>query len=164
MKGGRLSTLNEEATAILKAEKPESSLPSWGFRFLQGLPNVQTVLSGMSDTFQVIENAKIFNDFMSLTEKEMKTLQNAATVFMEALGIPCSGCRYCCSTCPAGLNILLLIKGYNEQNISGSTWKIANLSNTRSAAECLACGACLKRCPQKINIPEVMKKISCLRQ
>ena len=161
MKGGRLSTLNEEAAAILKALNPENSLSSWGFRFLQSLPNVHTVLSGMSDTRQVIENAAIFDKYIPLTEGEIKALQKAIDVFVETLGVPCSGCRYCCSTCPAGLDIPLLIKGYNERNISGSTWKIGNLSDTKSASECLACGTCLKRCPQKINIPELMKKISC---
>ncbi|MCI8391424.1 MAG: hypothetical protein HFI35_12270 [Roseburia sp.] len=58
------------------------------------------------------------------------------------------------------MDIPLRMKGYNERNISGSAWKIGNLSETKSASECLACGACLKRCLQKINIPEVMKKIS----
>lgn len=160
MKGGRLSTLNEKDAAILKAEKLEDSLSSWGFRFLQGLLNVHTVLSGMSEPRQVIENAALFDKQIPLTEREMKALQRAAVVFMGTMGVPCSGCRYCCSTCPSGLDIPLLIKGYNERNISGSTWKIGNLSETKSASECLACGACLKRCPQKINILEVMKKIS----
>lgn len=144
----------------LKAERPEDSLSSWGFRFLQVLPNVHTVLSGMSEPWQVIENAAIFDKQIPLTEREMKALRRAADVFMETMGVPCSSCRYCSSTCPAGLDIPLLIKGYNERNISGSTWKIGNLSETKSASECLACGACLKRCPQKINIPEIMKKIS----
>lgn len=83
-------------------------------------------------------------------------MRRAAAVFMETMGVPCSGCWYCCSTCLAGLDIPLLIKGYNERNVSGSTWKIGYLSETKSASECLACGACLKYYPQKNNIPEVM--------
>ena len=114
----------------------------------------------MSEPQQVIENAAVFDKQIPLTERERKALQRAAAVFMETMGVPCSGCRYCCSTCPSGLDIPLLIKGYNERNISGSAWKIGNLSETKSASECLACGVCLKRCPQKINIPEVMKRIS----
>lgn len=162
MKGGRLSALNKEAAAILKAAKPEQSISSWGFRFLQSLPNVHTVLSGMSDVSQVMENAKTFDSLIPLNPMEMETLQKAADVFLEALGVPCSGCRYCCDTCPAGLDIPLLIKGYNERSISGSTWKIANLSGTKTADQCLSCGTCLKRCPQKINIPDVMKQIASL--
>lgn len=76
--------------------------------------------------------------------------------------MPCSGCRYCCDACPAGLDIPLLIKGYNERNISGSTWKIEGLSGAKAATACLGCGACRRRCPQKIDIPEVMRKIASL--
>lgn len=159
MKGGSLAVLNERAAAILQAEEPERSLVSWGFCFLLGLPNVQTVLSGMSDPRQVAENAALFDDPKPLSVREMKALKEASAVFMEEMGVPCSGCRYCCSACPAGLDIPLLIKGYNEQKISGSTWRVGSLSGAKGASECLACGSCLARCPQKINIPEVMEKI-----
>lgn len=160
MKGGRLSTLNESAAAILKASSPDRSISSWGFRFLQGLPGVQTVLSGMSTVEQVMENAKTFEKFDPLSETEEKTLADAADVFIKDLGVPCSACRYCCDTCPAELNIPLLIQGYNEKNISGSTWKIGNLAGAKNASECIGCGTCLSRCPQKINIPEIMQKIA----
>lgn len=160
MKGGRLSVLNENAAAVLKAASPERSIPSWGFRFLQGLPNVQTVLSGMSTAEQVLDNARTFEKFDPLSRDEEAALNTAAEIFIKHLGVPCSGCRYCCDTCPAGLDIPLLIRGYNEKNISGSTWKIGNLSEAKSADECIGCGTCLSRCPQKINVPEIMKKIA----
>lgn len=160
MKGGSLSTLNEKAAAVLKAAAPRRSLFSWGFRFLQGLSGVQVVLSGMSTVSQVLENAAIFDTCDPLNDEEQKALNRASALFMEAMGVPCTSCRYCCAACPAGLDIPLLIKGYNEQKISGSTWKIANLSAAKSPTACLSCGACLKRCPQKIDIPQVMKRFS----
>lgn len=164
MKGGSLSTLNEEAAAILKAAAPEKSISSWGFRFLQSLPNVQTVFSGMSSVSQVMENAATFNAAEPLSEAEMAALKKASDVFIKTLGIPCSGCRYCYNPCPAGLDIPLLIKGYNEQKISGSTWKIANLAETKSASQCLGCNTCLTHCPQKINIPDVMRQIAAMQE
>lgn len=164
MKGGSLSTLNEEAAAILKAVAPKKSISSWGFRFLQGLPNVQTVLSGMSSVSQVMENAATFDAFQPLDDSEMEALKEASNVFMKTLGIPCSGCRYCCNTCPAGLDIPLLIKGYNEYKISGETWKIGELANAKNASECLSCKVCLNHCPQKIDIPEVMKQITATQE
>ncbi len=160
MKGGSLSSLNKEAADLLKKADPQASLSAWGFRFLQGLSGVQVVFSGMSDAAQVAENAEIFDAANPLQETEQEVLKSAAAAFMKTMGVPCSGCRYCSGICPAGLDIPLLLKGYNEHCISGETWKIGLLSETKSASECLSCGACIARCPQKIDIPAVMKKIS----
>lgn len=160
LKGGRLSTLNEEATNLLRAAAPEKSIVSWAFRFLMGLPNVQTVLSGMSTVEQLMENIKTFQQPDPLNEQEQQALQQAASVFLRDLGVPCSGCRYCCSTCPAELDIPLLIKGYNEQTVSGELWRVANFPLTKGPENCLNCGACLAHCPQKIKIPDIMNKFA----
>ncbi len=160
MKGGSLSVLNKEAAAILRAADPEKTLSSWGFRFLQGLENVHIVLSGMSTVEQVRENAETFAEATPLDPAEKAALQKAAELYLQTMGVPCTGCRYCCSTCPAQLDIPLLLKGYNERSISESAWKIGQLAQTKSAAECLACGVCLEHCPQHIHIPDVLKKIA----
>ncbi len=161
LKGGRLSTLNQEAADILKAAAPERSLSSWSFRFLMGLDNVQTVLSGMSTVEQVLDNIKTYDHCDPLDEQEQKALQQAVSIFMKELGVPCSGCRYCCDTCPAELDIPLLIKGYNEHNVSGEMWRVADLDHRKHGPEeCLQCGACLKHCPQKIDIPGIMRKFA----
>ena len=160
LKGGRLSTLNDKAAAILKTALPDRSLSSWGFRFLMGLPNVFTVLSGMSSVEQVQDNAKTFTVHDPLSSSEKAVLDEATAIFLKDLGVPCSACRYCCDTCPAGLDIPLLIRGYNERSISGEVWKVPQLSITKSASECLQCGTCRSHCPQKIDIPAIMSKIS----
>lgn len=160
LKGGRLSEPGEETADILRSAAPERSLSSWGFRFLMGLPNVHTVLSGMSAVAQVEDNLKTFCRPDPLNEEESRALQQAAGVFIRELGVPCSGCRYCCSDCPAELDIPLLIKGYNEQNVAGETWRIAELAQTKGAEHCLQCNTCLKHCPQKIDIPKIMRMLS----
>ncbi len=161
LKGGRLSTLNKRAANILQAAAPDRSLSSWGFRFLMGLPNVLTVFSGMSDAGQVLDNAETFAKPDPLDGGEEEALRAAAEAFMAELGVPCSACRYCVAVCPAGLDIPLLIKGYNEKQVSGETWRIAPFAEAAGAFACLQCGACLKRCPQKIDIPAVMRKLTC---
>lgn len=161
LKGGRLSTLNEKAEAILQSAAPARSLSSWAFRFLMGLPNVQTVLSGMSSLEQIEDNVKTFEHPDPLDEREQQALAEAIAVFMNDLGVPCSGCRYCCPVCPAQLDIPLLIKGYNEERVSGELWRVAELSNTvHNPKECQQCGLCKGHCPQKIDIPAVMEKIA----
>ena len=59
--GGKLSSLNETGEALLKKSRPKDSTASWAFRFLQSLPNVQVVLSGMTTMEQLKENIAIFS-------------------------------------------------------------------------------------------------------
>lgn len=161
LKGGRLVTLSPESAAILKKAEPEASLASWSFRFLMGLPNIQTVLSGMSTVEQVEENVRIFSDMKPLNKEEQNILQQAAALFVQKMGVPCSACRYCCDTCPAGLDIPELIRSYNEYCISGETWKVSGMQTlTNGPSHCLGCGACEQRCPQNIHIPEIMHRFA----
>ena len=160
LKGGRLATLNEKAEKILKEYDPDASLASWGMRFLQGLENVKTVMSGMNDVSQVEDNAKTFAERKPLSEEEYEVLMKAKEAFLEEMGVPCSACRYCCDTCPEELNIPLLIQGYNEFKISGTTWKLPNFEKAKGAEHCVACGECLKHCPQNIDIPSIMEEFA----
>jgi len=159
LKGGRLAALNDAACGILKQNAPERSVASWGFRYLMGLPNVQTVLSGMGSLEMVEDNCATFSEHKPLDENEKMILEQARAAFIGDLGVPCSGCRYCCDYCPEGLDIPLLIRCYNERSLGGEDWKIPGLEQTKSADACLQCGACMSHCPQKINIPEVMAKL-----
>ena len=77
LKGGRLSTLNQEARDILQKAAPDWSISSWGFRFLMELPGVQTVLSGMSTPEQVRENIQRFHLFNPTPEEFRELLENA---------------------------------------------------------------------------------------
>lgn len=157
MKGGILSTLNEETAAMLRAECPDRSVSSWGFRFLMSLPNVQTVLSGMSSLQQVEDNCRTFHEWEPLTEREMAVLEKAAERFVERMGVACSHCRYCCSPCPQKLDIPLLIAHYNELKISGSHWRLTDIPEGKGPDACLQCGGCRGRCPQGIDIPQVLQ-------
>lgn len=159
MKGGRLSTLDKESASILKEAAPGQSVSSWGFRFLQDLPNVHTVLSGMSTLEQVQDNLKTFEYCNPLSQAEKAVLEKAKQVFLSHLGVPCSSCRYCCDTCPAGLDIPLLIREYNERNTSGETWRVGAFPDAKTADDCIKCGVCSSRCPQKIDIPAVMREL-----
>ena len=56
VRGGRLVSLPEEAEANLKSLRPDESVVSWAFRFLQSVEGVTMVLSGMSSMQQVMDN------------------------------------------------------------------------------------------------------------
>lgn len=160
LKGGRLVQLSEKPAEILRRCAPERSLSEWGFGFLKGLKNVHTVLSGMNSVEQVEENAKIFSESTPISAPEQEVLAQAAKLYLNDLGVPCSACRYCCEVCPAELDIPLLIRAYNEQRVAGATWRVGGLSDAKGAEHCLQCGTCLTRCPQKIDIPDVLAQFA----
>jgi predicted aldo/keto reductase-like oxidoreductase len=155
VRGGKLAALNDTATAILKKARPGDSIASWAFRFLQGLPNVQVVLSGMTTLEQTIENVGLFSKEEPLSADEQKLLQAAIDSMADL--VPCTACCYCTEGCPKSLDIPGLISMYNEQNFNKS-FSAGALRPEEQPAACVACGACSKICPQGIDIPGVLKK------
>ena len=112
LRGGKLAELSEEDTASLKAVRPEEPVPAWAFRFLQSLPGVTMVLSGMSNMEQIKANILTYEEDKPLNEAEMKVLLETADRMMNIL--PCTACRYCTAHCPKGLDIPTLLSLYNE--------------------------------------------------
>ena len=78
LRGGRLASLSPEDTARLKALRPEESVPAWAFRFLQTLPGVTMVLSGMSNREQLRDNIRTFETDRPLNGRELAELLDIA--------------------------------------------------------------------------------------
>ena len=160
VRGGRLAKLTENEAAKLTVLNPDVSSASWGFRFLQGLPNVKMVLSGMSDMAQMEDNLNTFDRRNPLNEQEYEVVMNLAEGMKKS--VPCTACRYCCDGCPAGLDIPLLISVYNDLKFSKSvntSMLIEFMPDEQKPSACLACGKCAQICPQGINIPQVLKEL-----
>ena len=159
LKGGNLASLNEETEQILKNAAPDKSIASWSFRWLMGLEGVQTVLSGMSNEEVMADNLSTYTEGKPLDESECKLLEKAKDIYLSSTGVPCSGCRYCCDGCPAGLDIPKLMGMYNEYGITHDTWRFEDMDADKGPQACLQCGACTSHCPQRIDIPGVMLKL-----
>ena len=71
LRGGRLASLSDEYAQELKNLRPEESIPAWAFRFLQSVPGVTMILSGMSNFEQLQENIHTFKDNKPLNEQEL---------------------------------------------------------------------------------------------
>lgn len=158
VRGGRLAKLSETEEAHLKELRPEESIASWGFRFLQGLPNVAMVLSGMSNMEQMKDNVKTFSEGKPLSEDEVEMLFDIAEGMKNS--IPCTACRYCCDGCPQGLDIPSLLAVYNEVRFAPSVTAvlgIQSLPEEKLPSACIGCGKCAQICPQSIDIPQAMK-------
>jgi len=156
--GGRLCNLTEEDREKLKALRPNETVPGWAFRWLQRLPNVTMILSGMSSLKQMEENIATFETSEPLNEAETAALMEIADGMKNAL--PCTSCRYCCDGCPMGLNIPLLINAYNDARLHPKSFTVPmmldSLPEDKLPSACIGCGQCAQICPQKIDIPKAM--------
>ena len=158
LRGGKLAKLSDENEAKLHALRPEEGIPAWAFRFLQTLPEVTMVLSGMSNAEQLKDNIRTFGADKPLTEKEMKTLMEIAGQMTG--GVPCTACHYCTSHCPQGLDIPMLLKLYNEHSFTGGGFlapmALMAVPKEKQPDACLGCRSCEAVCPQQIKISEAL--------
>lgn len=161
VRGGKLASLAAEDEKKLKALRPNDSIASWAFRFLQALPEVKVILSGMSDMKQVKDNIKTFEEEKPLNAEESAALDAIAREMLAKTSLPCTACRYCTSHCPKHLDIPELIKLYNEHRFTGGGFiapmVVSALAEEKCPSACIGCRSCEKVCPQQIKISEMMK-------
>ena len=126
--------------------------------------NVMVTLSGMSTYEQVADNLKTFDELEPISEIEKEAIEKASVLFRKNFAIPCTDCKYCVETCPAGINIPACFKAYNEYNKTRETTDFSKhyglINEEQRANNCLDCKACVEKCPQQIDIPRQLRKVS----
>jgi predicted aldo/keto reductase-like oxidoreductase len=141
--------------------RPDESIASWCFRWLETLPEVKVILSGMSNMEQVEDNIKTFSGGAPLTSEECERLYEIAEGIKKS--VPCTACGYCLEGCPAGLNIPELLSIYNDLSFSKSSntaMRVEFLPDDKKPTACIGCGRCSEICPQKINIPKTLSTLA----
>ena len=157
LRGGKLATLSQENEAKLKALRPDEETPAWAFRFLQSVPGVTMVLSGMSDMEQIRKNIATYSEHKPLSEKEWDALSEVTDSMLDIL--PCTACRYCVPHCPQGLDIPTLLSLYNETRfVNGLIAHMAvdALPEEKRPSSCIGCQSCEAVCPQQLEIAAAM--------
>ena len=160
LRGGRLVTLSKEDTEKLHNLRPEEPVPAWAFRFLQSIPSVTMVLSGMSNLEQMQENIRTFEEEKPLNPQEMKALLCIADTMVRKNILPCTACHYCVSHCPQGLDIPSLLALYNEHHFTDGGFiapmALSAIAQNKWPSACIACRSCEAVCPQQIEISAAM--------
>ncbi len=158
LRGGQLVNLPMKVKQLLPGDPVECAL-----NYLWNLPEVNVVLSGMSETEQVEQNmayaAKAHAGM--LTETKHRAILEAGKKMREYLSTPCTGCNYC-NVCPQGIPIPKIFKITNQLQIDGDNTKARAAYGALgeiNAGKCVSCGACQKQCPQHIGIPEELAKV-----
>lgn len=160
LRGGRLAKLPQAQESRLTALRPDENIPAWAFRFLQSIPGVTMVLSGMSDMEQLKDNLRTFETNRPLNTQEMNTLMGVAKDMLAEKRLPCTTCHYCVSHCPQELDIPMLLELYNEHNFTGGGFiapmALMAVPQEKHPTACVGCRSCEAVCPQQIKISEAL--------
>lgn len=160
VRGGKLASLSVEQESKLKELRPNESIAAWAFRFLQSVPEVKVVLSGMSNMEQLKENIRTYEAEKPLNEKEMDTLMGIVDEMVKKTVVPCTACHYCVDHCTQGLDIPRLLELYNEHVLTGGGFiapmALSAVPKDKHPDACIGCRSCEAVCPQQIKISEVM--------
>ncbi len=175
--GGRLSKLPEYLANILKKEQPNSTLAQWAFRYAGSFPKTITVLSGMTYLEHLQENICTYSPLKVMDEREIALLEEVAKLMIEYPIIECTACEYC-MPCPYGVDIPSIFVHYNKcvceglypQSSLEEGYKKGrraflvgydrSVPKLRQADHCINCQECVVHCPQRIKIPQQMRRVN----
>lgn len=164
LRGGKLAKLAKAQEKQLKSFRPDEEIPAWAFRFLQSIPGVTMVLSGMSNMEQLEKNIETYEQDKPLNEDEMKTLLQMANEMVKGNTLPCTACHYCTAHCPKGIDIPKILALYNEHVFTGGGFLapmvISALPDDKKPSACIGCKSCEAVCPQQLKIAEAMSNFS----
>ncbi len=157
LRGGMLAAPSGDILSGVTAIREGVGAPELGLRFIQSIPEVCMTLSGMSNLEQLKENIKTFEEEKSLNEAERADLAAIVDEMLAKNTVPCTGCRYCVSHCPMGLDIPKLISLYNDTMVENELpFGLNRMDKDHLPNCCIGCGSCASVCPQNIPIPEIM--------
>jgi len=127
-------------------------------RFIISNPAVDVVIPGMADSAEIAQNVSAIADTTTLNADEREKIAK----IKDELGTNfCRRCNYC-APCTAGINIsaVFLFEGYfSRYNLKD--WAVDRYSQlSKTASDCIGCGACEERCPYNLPIRRMLKKVS----
>lgn len=172
VKGGTLANIPQKAEKLFKEYAPLMSVPSWAIRYAASLEGVSTVLSGMSNMEQMLDNTSFMENFVPLNNEEYAIIENATKTILSMAAIQCTSCQYCVDFCPANIPIPKYFSLYNNKKQVGNLKLYVQdqyykdyAKTFGKASDCINCGICKSHCPQMLDIPTLMKKVyKCFEQ
>jgi len=162
--GGRLGYPSEAIRNLLPGNV--RSNPETALRYVLANADVSCALSGMEDIKMVEENVAVASNEKLLSETEMESIEVSLQENKKLSELYCTGCKYC-MPCPNEVNIPLNFELMNYHRVYNLTEyarkQYANIGNDedlvgKKAEDCIECGICEAKCPQKIEIIKQLKE------
>ncbi|MGC4113227.1 MAG: aldo/keto reductase [Myxococcales bacterium] len=163
LRGGSLAKAPAAVQTIWTGSGHPWSPAEWALRWVWNLPQVVTVLSGMNAPEQLRENLAVADSSRAgaLTAEDLKRYDQARSIYQGKARVPCTTCGYCLP-CPSDVFISDALSLYNaalmfdSKERPAATYKALFVSDGAGADQCTRCGECLTKCPQKIDIPDML--------
>lgn len=143
--------------------KPKASQAEKAFMWLYNQPEVCVALSGSSSMAQLNDSLRIFDKAQTgiLSAEDEAAYDRARKAWESMVNVHCTGCKYCVP-CPVGVNIPEIFRMYNEtaRLKSPQRWLYNAMLVTAEAdaSKCVQCGGCEPKCPQGIEIMQVLQE------
>jgi len=137
-----------------------SSRAALALKYVWSHPYIDVALSGMGSEAQVLENCRTASDGFEFTSEEKNRLNETVKEHVAVLDLYCTACGYC-KGCSESIAVTEIFTMYNDAVLSGE-WESARKKYAvlnKDASDCVKCGECLKKCPQKLDIVELLKKV-----
>ena len=164
LRGGALACPPKEAAALYDAFPEKRSAVEWAFRYLYDMPEVVTILSGMSTMEQLDDNLRIFAhaEKNCMSEQEKQLIADVKAAYLSRMKTGCTGCRYC-QPCPRNVHIPDIFHAWDQSLMFDQPQMLKNSIARRQEkkedpSQCVACGKCEKACPQHLPIIELLKE------
>ena len=164
LRGGLLAQPPREVRDAYAAYGEERTPVEWAFRYLYTMPEIITILSGMSSMEQLQDNLDIF-DRAARTEKspeEAALYRKIKETYLSRMKTRCTGCAYC-QPCPKGVVIPDIFRGYDRSLLrEGGSFaaEYAKLkAEKKDASRCIACRKCERACPQHLPVVRFLQEI-----
>ena len=165
--GGLLANPPDAVRAVWDEAPQPWSPAAWALHWLWNKPEVSVVLSGMSTMDQTVENVAVAGDARvgALAEADLARVAQARDAYESLRPVPCTQCGYCVP-CPEGVNIPRNMQLFMDARIYGGVrerqcrGQYRRMDETARADACVQCRTCEEKCPQEIEISEVLKQIA----